>query len=227
VVPIDIKMKKLIIAALLFAGILPAFAQEQAPKLYTLPSPYDRYTHYQVTARYTAAIPVGSFSNNYIDKTSFENYSIALEWVFQNSFSVGGELGYSFFKKRLPRATYQQSDGSEISAIQTRTLTQYPIQAFVNYSFAPKNATVQPYVQLSAGASVLDYTLYYGILADQQQKIRPTYGIGVGSKFLFKKDGNFGADIRVKYQGTSFDYEYVDKGVSAINASVGLFYRWW
>lgn len=210
----------------MLAGILPAYAQEQAPKLYTLPSAFDRYTHYQVTARYTAAIPLGSFSTNYIDKTSFENYSIALEWVFQNAFSVGGEIGYSFFKKRIPRAIYPTENG-EISAIQTRTMTQYPIQAFANYHFAGKNSAIQPYVHISAGASILDYTLYYGSLADQQQKIRPTYGIGVGSKFLFKKDGNFGADIRVKYQGTSFDYEYVDKGVSSLNTSIGLFYRWW
>jgi hypothetical protein len=220
-------MKKFIIAALLLAGIIPAYAQEQAPKLYTLPSPFERYTHYHVTARYTGAIPLGSFSSNYIDKTSFENYSIALEWVLQNSFSIGGELGYSFFNKRIPRAIYPTTDGSDISAIQTRTLTQYPIQIFGNYRFLGNNSAIQPYVQVSAGASILDYTLYYGSLADQKQKVRPTYGIGLGSKFLFKKDGNFGADVRVKYEATPFDYEYVDKGVSSLNASIGLFYRWW
>jgi len=219
-------MKKLIVAIFLLAGTFPAFAQEQAPKLYTLPSPFDRYTHYQVTARYTGAVPLGSFSSNYIDKSSFENYSIALEWVFQNAFSVGGELGYSFFNKRLPRAIYSTDQG-DISAVQTRTLTQYPVQIFANYHFLGKNAAIQPYVQLSGGGSILDYTVYYGSLANQYQKIRPTYGIGVGSKFLFKKDGNFGADIRIKYEGTSLDYDYVDKGVSSLNTSIGLFYRWW
>lgn len=219
-------MKKLIVAIFFLSGTLSAFAQEQAPKLYTMPSPFDRYTHYQVTARYTAAVPLGSFSSNYIDKTSFENYSIALEWVFQNAFSLGGELGYSFFNKRLPRALYSTDQG-DISAVQTRTLTQYPVQVFANYHFLGKNAAIQPYVQLSAGASILDYTVYYGSLANQYQKIRPTYGIGLGSKFLFKKDGNFGADIRIKYEGTSLDYDYVDKGVSSLNTSIGLFYRWW
>jgi hypothetical protein len=220
-------MKKLIIVTLLLAGIVPAYAQEQAPKLYTLPSPFERYTHYQVTARYTAAVPLGSFSSNYIDKASFENYSIALEWVLRNSFSIGGEIGYSFFKNRIPRALYPTADGGDISAVQTRTLTQYPIQVFGNYRFLGRNSPVQPYVQVSAGVSILDYTLYYGSLADQKQKIRPTYGIGAGSKFLFRKDGSFGADVRVKYEATPFDYEYVNKGVSSLNTSVGLFYRWW
>lgn len=219
-------MKKLIIAAFLLAGFVPAFAQEQAPKLYTLPSPYDRYTTYLVTARLTSAIPIGSFKSDYIDKASFENYSISLEWVLQNSFSVGGEIGYSYFKQRLPRAIYTSEDQT-ISAIQTRTVSQYPIQAFVNYHFLPKNSSIQPYVQLSAGGSILDYTVYYGSLADQKQKIRPTYGVGVGSKFLFKKDGSFGADVRVKYAATAFKYDYLTSGISSLNTSIGLFYRWW
>lgn len=217
-------MKPLIIAAFLILGCIPAFAQEPAPKLYTLASPYDRYTHYQVTARFTGAVPLGSFSD-YIDKSSFENYSIAMEWIMLNSVSVGGEIGYSYFKQRLPRALYQSGDQT-ISAIQTRTLTQYPIQAFVNYQFL-RNNMVQPYLQVSAGGSILDYTVYYGTLADQKQKFSLTYGVGIGSKFLFRKDGNFGADVRIKYAGTSFKYDYLSSGISSLNTSVGLFYRWW
>jgi outer membrane protein W len=219
-------MKKLIIAAFLLAGLTPAFAQEPAPKLYTLPSPYDRYVHYQVTARLTGAVPLGSFKSDYIDKASFENYSIALEWVLQNSFSLGGEIGYSYFKQRLPRALYVSGEQT-VSAVQTRTMSQYPIQVFANYHFLGKESSIQPYVQISGGASILDYTVYYGSLTDQKQKVRPTYGIGVGSKFLFKKDGSFGADVRVKYAGTSFKYDYLTSGVSSLNTSVGLFYRWW
>jgi outer membrane protein W len=219
-------MKKLIVAVVLLAGLTPAFAQEPAPKLYTLPSPYDRYVHYQVTARLTGAVPIGSFKSDYIDKASFENYSLAMEWVLQNPFSIGGEVGYSYFKQRLPRALYTSGDQT-VSAIQTRTVSEYPVQAFVNYHLMGRHSSVQPYVQLSAGASILDYTVYYGSLADQKQKVRPTYGVGVGSKFLFKKDGSFGADVRVKYAATSFKYDYLSSGISSLNTSVGLFYRWW
>jgi outer membrane protein W len=149
-----------------------------------------------------------------------------MEWVMRNSVSVGGEVGYSYFQKRLPRQIYVNGDQS-ISAVQTRTLTQYPIQFFANYHFLGKNSTIQPYVQASGGVSVLDYTVYYGILSDQKQKISPTYGVGVGSKFLFKRDGSFGADVRVKYAGTSFKYDYLQSGIASLNTSVGIFYRWW
>jgi len=221
-------MKKIIIIALFVIGTLHAYAQEQeAPKLYTLPSPFDRYTHYLATARLTGAMPVGSFADNYIDKASFRNYSISLEWVLRDSpFSLGGELGSSFFEKRIPRAIYENGDET-ISAVQTRTLSQIPIEVFGNYHFLGKNSTVQPYVQLSGGVSILDYTLYYGNLSSQAQKVRPKYGIGLGSKFLFKRDGAFGVDVRVKYDGVSYKHEYIDKGISSVNGSIGLFYRWW
>ena len=220
------KMKKLIFVAFFLFAFSAVYAQ-QAPQLYTLPSPFERYTHYLVTARLTGAVPLSSFSNNYIDKSSFQNYSISLEWVLRNSpLSLGGEIGTTYFEKRIPRALYESGDET-VSAVQTRTLTQHPVQFFANYHFLGKSSSIQPYVQLSGGASILDYTLYYGTLAQQKQKVAPTYGIGVGSKFLFKKDGKFGADVRVKYQGTSFKYDYIDKGISSVNASVGLFYRWW
>ena len=219
-------MKKIIVIALFLAGFSNAFAQD-APKLYTLPSPFDRYTHYLATARFMGAAPLGSFADSYIDKASFRNASISIEWVFRNSpISVGGEIGSTYFEKRIPRALYQNGD-EVISAVQTRTVSQYPVELFGNYHFLGKNATVQPYVQLSGGVSILDYTLYYGSLASQNQKIAPKYGVGLGSKFLFKKDGSFGVDVRVKYDGTSFKHDYIEKGVSSVNGSLGIFYRWW
>ncbi|WP_353717875.1 hypothetical protein [Dyadobacter sp. 676] len=219
-------MKRIIITALFLGSVLPALAQEK-PKLYTIASPFERYTHYLATARYMGAVPMGSFKDNYIDKSSFRNFSLSIEWILRNSpISVGGEIGSTYFEKRLPRAVYQGEDGT-ISAVQTRTISQYPIELFANYRFLPSNAMVQPYVQISGGASILDYTVYYGSLASQDQKVRFKYGVGAGSRFLFKRDGTFGLDVRVKYDGTAYKYDYIDKGISSVNGSIGLFYRWW
>ncbi len=219
-------MKRIIIIALFLGSVLPALAQEK-PKLYTIASPFERYTHYLATARFMGAVPMGSFKDNYIDKSSFQNFSLSIEWVLRNSpLSVGGEIGSTYFEKRVPRALYEGQDGT-ISAVQTRTVSQYPVELFANYHFLPRNSQVQPYVQISSGASILDYTVYYGTLSSQDQKVRFKYGIGVGSKFLFKKDGTLGLDVRVKYDGTAYKYDYIDKGISSVNGSIGLFYRWW
>lgn len=199
---------------------------QDKPKLYTLQSPYERYNHSLITLRLTGAQPIGNFSSNYIDKFSMENYSLSLESVRQNQLSFGGELGYSFFNKRLPRELFS-SDGQDVSAVQTRTLSNYQLHGFVNYHFTDANARVRPYAQLSAGGGLVDYVVYYGTLADQKKKFQLGYGLGIGSKFLLKPDGPIGIDLRVKYNYTALKYDYVEKGISSLNASVGIFYRWW
>ena len=216
-------IKKLILALILSA---PALAQERAP-LYNIPSPYDRYSHYQATVRGGVGLPIGPFSSGYIDQPTIRNYSVAVDWILQRPFSIGVEVGKTFYSQRLPRAIYQASDGREISAVQTRTIDLMPIQGVLSYYFATPNARIRPYVQAAAGADLLTYSLYYGNLANQQQSIKLTYGGSVGAKFLFKPEGSIGADIRVKYNQTSLNYDYVDKGVGQVSATVGLFYRWW
>ena len=169
---------------------------------------------------------MGAFSSDYIDKTTIRNYSVALDWILQKPFSIGLEVGKTQYSKTMPRELYEQ-DGKEISAVQTRTLSLMPIQGVVSYYFAGTNAIIRPYVQAAVGGDLLDYTLYYGNLADQKQSIKLTYGAAAGAKFLFKKDGNFGADLRVKYNQTALNYDYIEKGVGQVSATVGLFYRWW
>lgn len=203
----------------------PALAQ-QNPQLYNLPSPYDRYSHYVATLRGGAGIPIGPFSSGYIDKPTIKNYSLSVDWVLQKPLSIGVEVGKTFYSQRLPRAIYNSEEG-EISAVQTRTIDLMPIQGVLSYYFAKPNAMIRPYVQAAVGADLLTYSLYYGSLANQKQMVKLTYGGAIGAKFLFKKDGAIGADVRVKYNQTSLNYDYIDKGVGQFNATVGLFYRWW
>jgi outer membrane protein W len=220
-------MKKLLLLILVMAAGLSVSAQQTTPKLYSLPSPFERYTYYVATVRGGLVSPLGNLSKDYIDQNSLQNYSISIEWMMRNAFSIGGEVGYTYLDKQMPRTLYETSSGETISAVQTRTLTEYPIQFFGNYHFNLKNSIVKPYIQASAGVSVLNYTVYYGLLSDQDQKVKPTFGIGAGTKVLFKKDGSVGADLRVKYSATSYKYDYIEKGIQKLDASVGLFYRWW
>ncbi len=213
------------IVGLVLVTSLTGYAQ-QDPQLYSIPTPFERYSHYQVIVRGGGAIPTGAFGTNYIDKTTLENYSVAVDWILQRPISLGLEVGHTFFSKRLPRAIYPL-EGQDVSAVQTRTLSLMPIQGTVNSYLGNANARIRPYVHLAAGVNLLDYTLYYGNLANQQQAVKFSYGVGVGSKFLFKKDGSLGADIRVKYNQTPFNFDYIDKGIGQLNATAGLFYRWW
>jgi hypothetical protein len=197
------------------------------PNLFTLTSPYERYTHNVLTLRLAGSMPMGSFASQYIDKAYIGNYSISMDWMFKDApVSAGVEIGNDFFKQRIPRDVYSNG-GQDISAIQTRTINQYPIQGVLSYHVGPVNSVVRPYVSAALGGAYVDYVNYWGSLSDQKQKFGFSYGLAAGSRFLFKKEGGFGADVRVKYNNAPFKYDYVQKGVSNINVSVGLFYRWW
>ncbi len=202
-----------------------AYAQ-QNPQLYNAPSPWQRYSHYALTVRGGGAFPLGPFSSGYIDKPTIQSYSASLDWVLQGPISVGVEVGRTMFSQKMPRTIYTIGE-QEVSAVQTRTASLMPIQGVLSYYFAPTSAMIRPYVQVAAGADLLDYTLYYGSLANQKEAVKFSYGGAAGAKFLFKRDGSIGADIRVKYNQTALDYDYVDKGIGQVNATVGLFYRWW
>lgn len=219
------KMNTLKITLLFLSFCCGTYAQ-QKPQLYNIPSPFERYSHYQVIIRGGAGIPMGSFATNYIDKSTLENYSLAIDWILQKPFSIGLEAGHTFFSQKLPRAVYP-INGQEVSAVQTRTINMTPIQGFANFYLGNANARIRPYLQVAAGVNLLDYSLYYGILANQQQSVKFAYGAGVGAKFLFKKDGSLGADIRVKYNHTPFTFDYIENGIGQLNATAGLFYRWW
>lgn len=219
-------MVRIFLTVVFLLGWSCGFAQK-TQNLYTLASPYERYTHNVVTLRWTGSQPLGSFAGNYIDKFSGLNYSAQLEWMLKDfPLSVGAEIGQDYFKKRLPRAIYSSGD-QDISAIQTRTMRINPIQVAANYYFLPVNAAIRPYAGISAGVGLVNYVNYWGSLSDQSQKAGFSYGAQAGVKVLFGKEGHFGLDLRARYNKVNFKFDYVDNGVPSIGASVGAFYRWW
>ena len=190
----------------------------------TVTSPFDRYTTYQITARYNVALPLGDFAK-YIDRASVRGATITGEWMLPNRFSAGLQVGYQYFQQRLPRQIYQIS-GSDVSAVQTRTFTTTPIMAIGKYHLANSSAALRPYVQVGAGGSLNKYTNYFGSLSDGKNGFAFAGNAAVGTRFVFGRQGNFGADFQVGYSYNSFKYAYM-KSYSAVNASVGLVYRWW
>jgi hypothetical protein len=217
---------KVLHIALMLAGIGITAQAQTKPQLYSESSPYERYSHYTATLRGGAGIPVGPFASGYVDKLTLENYALSVDWILQRPVSIGLEAGHTFFSKKLPRTIYS-IEGQDISAVQTRTIKLMPIQGVVSFYMGSPAAAIRPYVQLAAGGSLLDYSLYYGSLANQQQSLKFTYGAAIGSRFLFKRDGSVGADLRVKYNQTALNFDYIDQGIGQVNATVGLFYRWW
>lgn len=189
----------------------------------TSSSMYERYVTGSATLFYGVGIPM-SGQKAYIDRTVNQNFALGIEAVFPSYFSLGGRVGYQYVSQRYPRQVYRLDDGN-ISAVQTRTLTLVPVLATASAYLTPVNSAIRPYIQAGAGGAFVDYTNYWGTLADGKQSFRPAIAPAAGVKFLLGKSG-FGADVQAQYQHIFFKYNELSKSNSLL-ISAGLSYRWY
>lgn len=191
-----------------------------------LPSPYERFSHFQLTPRIGVSLPLGGLADQYIAKPGLPAYSLSMEWIQPRRFSFGVELGSMSLNERLGRATYT-FDNQQISAVQTRTLRTTYGQAVASYHFGGPNAAFRPYIQAGLGAELVDYTLYWGSLATSDERVRLSFKPAVGLRYLFGKEGHFALDARLQYSHTPYQFDYIENAISAMQFTLGGVYRWW
>lgn len=223
------KIKYLGILGLLLGFTWAALAQQviDRPQLFKRESPYERYTTYRVSLTGGLGLPSGTFAD-YMDKNTLRNYNLAMDFVFpKNNLSVGFAVGSQYFQNRLPRQLYRFEDG-DISAVQTRALSAYPLVLTGSYHVGKVNAPIRPYVQVGVGGAFAELTTYWGALSTGDNGFKFVAQVGGGIRVLFKKTGNFGLEAGATYQYIPFNVESAGiKDVSSLNARAGLFYRWW
>lgn len=216
---------------ILLLMIIPTavFAQQviDRPALFKRQSPYERYTTYRVSLTGGLGLPSGTFKD-FMSKNTLHNYNIGVDFVFpKNNFSAGFSVGSQYFQNRLPRQVYR-FDGQDVSAVQTRVLSAYPLVVTGSYHFAKVNAPIRPYLQAGVGGAFTDLANYYGTIATGDNGFKVVAQVGAGVRVLFSAKGNLGLEAGATYQYIPFDVASEGiKDVSTLNARVGLFYRWW
>lgn len=186
---------------------------------------YDRYVTFNIAARYGVAFPVGG-QQGYINKLSPTNFALEAEWLFPQHFSIGLKTGYQYTQQRIGRQVYQYDDQS-ISAVQTRTLSVIPAMASLSYYFADNAAAIRPYVQFSGGGAYVDYTNYFGPLADQKTGFKGAIAPAIGLKYYGRQEQGFGAEIQAQYQQVFFNYDLLKNSAPSLMLSAGIVYRWY
>ncbi|GAB3789544.1 hypothetical protein GCM10028818_58320 [Spirosoma horti] len=192
---------------------------------YTFPSPYQEYVTFNISARYGVAFPMGG-TQGYIDKVSPTNFALEGEWLFPKRFSIGLKTGYQYNKQRLPRQVYEYENQS-ISAVQTRTLSVIPAMVSLSYYFADNAAALRPYVQFAGGGAFVDYTNYFGTLADQSSGFKGAIAPAIGVKYYGKREQGLGAEIQAQYQNVFFNYDLLKNSSPSLMLSAGISYRFY
>ncbi|GAB4033844.1 porin family protein [Spirosoma gilvum] len=216
-------MKRILAAIALLGLSTAAWAQYQNE--YTGSSIYDRYVTFNISARYGVAFPMGG-QQGYIDRMSPTNVALDGEWLFPQRFSVGLKTGYQYTHQRLPRQVYEY-DSQSISAVQTRTLSVIPAMVSLSYYFADNAAAIRPYIQVAGGGAFIDYTNYFGPLADQKNGFKGAIAPAIGLKFYGKREQGLGAEIQAQYQNVFFNYDLLKSSAPSLMLSAGIIYRWY
>ncbi|MDB5241479.1 MAG: hypothetical protein JWP57_2104 [Spirosoma sp.] len=216
-------MKRLTALIALLAFTTAAQAQYRNESSDVFASPFDRYVTFSLSARYGLVMPMGG-QKAYIDRISPANLALEGEWLFPKRFSLGIKTGYQYNQQRLGRQVYDFGDQS-VSAVQTRTLTTIPAMVSASYYFAENSAAVRPYVQVAGGAAYVDFTNYYGTLADQKTGFKGAVAPAIGLKFFGRRDQKFGAEIQAQYQHVFFNYNLLKTSSPSLMLSAGIVYR--
>lgn len=220
-------MKPIIAFVALMALTTTTWAQYQNDNKgnYNFPSPYQEYVTFNISARYGVAFPMGG-TQGYIDRVSPTNLALDGEWLFPKRFSIGLKTGYQYNKQRLPRQVYQVGN-EDVSAVQTRTLSVIPAMVSLSYYFADNAAALRPYVQFAGGGAFIDYTNYFGTLADQSNKFKGAIAPAIGVKYYGKREQGLGAEIQAQYQNVFFNYDLLKNNSPSLMLSAGISYRFY
>jgi len=193
------------------------------------PSMYQQYVTFNIAARYGVSMPLGG-QKGYIDRVSPTNFALEGEWLFPQRFSIGLKTGYQYTQQRLARQVYSYPSDNisqDISAVQTRTLSMIPAMASLSYYFADNAAAIRPYIQFSGGGAFVDYTNYFGTLADQKSGFKGAIAPAIGLKYYGKREQGLGAEIQAQYQNVFFNYDFLKNSSPSLMLSVGISYRWY
>lgn len=145
---------------------------------------------------YNVAAPLGSFKNDFINKTSFKGGSGEISYSFNPKFSLGLHSGFQSYYQKYDRQVYKLDGNQTVSAVVTNTMEIVPV--LLRGTFFPlgasETAKVQPYISAGAGISLVNYGQYLGEFGGTQSSSPFAAQAGAGIKIPF---GN-------KYNQTAF-----------------------
>lgn len=216
---------KITVLIFLLALTTAAQAQYRNESGDALASTFDRYVTFSLSGRYGVAMPLGG-QKGYIDRISPANLALEGEWLFPQRFSLGIKTGYQYNQQRLGRQVADFGDQA-VSAVQTRTLTVIPAMVSASYYFAENSAAIRPYVQVAGGGAFVDYTNFYGTLADQNSGFKGAITPAIGLKYYGQREKKFGAEIQAQYQNVFFKYDLLKNSSPSLMLSAGIVYRWY
>ncbi|WP_018617168.1 outer membrane beta-barrel protein [Segetibacter koreensis] len=174
---------------------------------------------FKMELSYNVSVPVGSFKNDYIGKTSFRGGTGMISYTFNPKFSLGLSSGYQNYYQKYGRQLYKLDGNQTVSAVLTNSMDIVPILfRGTFYPLGTSTSMVQPYVSAGAGVNLINYGQYLGEFGGTESSTAFAAQAGAGIKIPFGK-GPTQNGIKI---GATYNYSnYNNNDVSKLN-NVGI-----
>jgi outer membrane protein W len=163
-------------------------------------------------------------NKEFISHVSTRGLKLGYKEFINDRFSVGGELGMATYNDYIPPYAYQQ-DNTTIYTDIYAYVYNYTLALSGEYFFTT-DKIVMPYVGFGIGAAYNQFTMYYNVYQQQDNRWGALIRPHSGAILRFGKKSNWGlmADLHFDYATTkSSDMDY-NKGFANMGLQVGLAY---
>jgi len=136
---------------------------------------------------YNISTPLGSFKNDFINKTSFSGGVGELSYTIYPKFSVGLQSGFQSYYQKYDRQVYKLEGNQLVSAVVSNTMDIIPF--VLRGTFQPlgeiDSKKIQPYLTAGAGVNLVNYGQYLGEFGGVQSSAAFAAQAGAGIKIPF------------------------------------------
>jgi hypothetical protein len=156
-----------------------------------------------------------------IDGFTSRGVKVGYRQLLNEHFLAGADLNGSSYNGYEPRQTYRTSGGALTTDFYNYAYV-YGLTLSGDYLFSP-DKKLQPYVGFGMGASYINYTVYYNVFSDQQNKwgvlLRPEAGL----LFRFGKYSSWGVQGGLHFDfSTARSKDYGYDNFSNVGVQIGL-----
>jgi len=195
--------KNLVIVITMVAGCLTAVSASAQNRL-------------KMELSYNISTPIGSFKNDFINKTSFNGGVGELSYTINPKFSLGLQSGFQSYYQKYDRQVYKLDGNQLVSAVVSNTMDIIPL--VLRGTFQPlgevDSKKIQPYVTAGAGINLVNYGQYLGEFGGTQSSAAFAAQGGAGIKIPF---GNRYNQTAVKL-GATYNYSSYNRNeLSGLN----------
>lgn len=171
---------------------------------------------------YEIGIPLSSFSNNYVNKVSFNGGNIEARTFLSDNISVGASFSWQKYYAKQPRQTYQ-IDGGAITATQYHWLRQIPLKVTAHYYLGKNGSKLRPYLGVGTGlvsivqeTTISDYTF-------RSSKWSYILAPEIGALISFREYSSSGLILGAKYNYTTYSEDNV-ADLQNVSFHAGLYF---